>query len=74
MYFPIWTLKHLSPKTSAITVSLVFIFKLYFLYQLSLSFKVLYEDLSDVAQINEKIRTSKLDAISPIAARIIHLH
>ena len=36
-------------------------------------FKVLYEDLSDVAQINERIRTSKLEAPSPIAARIIHL-
>ena len=35
--------------------------------------RVIYEDLSDVNQLNEKVRSSELPANSPLIARIIHL-
>ena len=35
--------------------------------------RVIYEDLSDVNQLNEKVRSSELPANSPLVARIIHL-
>ena len=35
--------------------------------------RVIYEDLSDANQLNEKVRSSELPANSPLIARIIHL-
>ncbi|XP_028411303.1 uncharacterized protein LOC114533877 [Dendronephthya gigantea] len=36
--------------------------------------QAIYEDLSDIAQLNDKIRTSRMKSSSPLCARIIHCH
>ena len=38
------------------------------------NFQVIYEDLSDISQLNDKMRASSLPHSSPLITRLIHYH
>lgn len=37
-------------------------------------FQVIYEDLSDISQLNDKMRVSSLPHNEPLITRLIHYH